>query len=223
MSEINSNPQGNPQECLRAVKAMSEELKNARKTLINSETCVVNRNLLLAQLEYLQNNIPEAVTQAADIVSNEEALLQEWEQKRNEMLNTATMQAQDKVNEATMKASQMAEQASQMVEQATRDANTIKENATNEAEAYVENAKQEAARIVEEAQKKADELVEKESIMRRARVESDELKENARQEAANLHKNTLDYIDSLLADTDRKMSELINNIRLERNEIQNHR
>ena len=49
------------------------------------------------------------------------------------------------------------------------------------------------------------------------------IRENARQEASELHKNTLDYIDSLLADTDRKLSELINNIRLERNEIRNHR
>ena len=81
----------------------------------------------------------------------------------------------------------------------------------------------EAARIIADAQKKADELVEEESIVRRARVESEELRENARQEAANLHKNTLNYIDSLLAETDRKMSELINNIRLERNEIQNRR
>ena len=53
--------------------------------------------------------------------------------------------------------------------------------------------------------------------------ECDELRESARQEAAELHKNTLDYMDSLLADTDRKLSELINNIRLERNEIQNRR
>ena len=48
-------------------------------------------------------------------------------------------------------------------------------------------------------------------------------RESARQEAAALHKNTLDYIDSLLAETDRKMSELLNSIRLERNEIRNHR
>ena len=217
--EISSNPQ----ECLRAINALQDELRSAKKTLLNSETCVVNRNVMLAQLEYLQNNIPEAVTQAAEIVSNEEALRQEWEQRRTEMLSTASIQAQDKLNEASQKANQMAEQASQMVEQASRDANTIKENAHNAANAYIENAKQEAARIVEEAEKKAAELVSEENIVKRARVESDELKENARQEAANLHKNTLDYIDSLLADTDRKMSELINNIRLERNEIQNHR
>ena len=65
--------------------------------------------------------------------------------------------------------------------------------------------------------------MEEENIVRRARVESEELRESAKADAANLHKNTLDYIDSLLAETDRKMSELINNIRLERNEIRNHR
>lgn len=217
--EISSNPQ----ECIRAVNALETELKNAKKTLLNSETCVVNRNVMLAQLEYLRNNIPEAVEQAAEIVSNEETLRAEWEQKRKEMMNNANIQVQDQLNEATQKANQMAEQASQMVEQASRDANTIKENATNEANAYVEDARNKAAQIVEEGEKKAAELVDKENIVRRARVESEELLENARQEAANLHKNTLDYIDSLLADTDRKMSELINNIRLERNEIQNHR
>ena len=72
-------------------------------------------------------------------------------------------------------------------------------------------------------EKKAAELVEEENIVRRARVESEELRESAKEDAANLHRNTLDYIDSLLAETDRKMSELINNIRLERNEIRNRR
>ena len=77
--------------------------------------------------------------------------------------------------------------------------------------------------MLEDAENKARQLVEEENIVRRARVECDELRESARQEASELHKNTLDYIDSLLAETDRKLSELINNIRLERNEIRNHR
>ena len=77
--------------------------------------------------------------------------------------------------------------------------------------------------VLEDAENKAAKLVEEESIVRRARVECEELRESARQETAELHKNTLDYIDSLLAETDRKLSELINSIRLERNEIRNHR
>ena len=49
------------------------------------------------------------------------------------------------------------------------------------------------------------------------------LREKAQQDAATLHKNTLDYIDSMLADLDRNMSNMINSVRMERSEIKNHR
>ena len=163
-------------ECLKAVNILFEELKNAKRSLINSETCTVNRNLMQAQLEYLRDNLPDTVEKAAEIVKEEEAIRTETEQKRDEMLQSAQAQAQGMVK-----------------------------------------------RLIEDAEKKAAQMVEEESIVRRARVECEELRESARQETAELHRNTLDYMDSLLAETDRKLSELINNIRLERNEIRNHR
>ena len=147
---------------------------------------------------------------------SEETIRTETEQKRTEILQNANTQAQSMVNDASQK-------ANQMVEQATQDANSLMERANHEASACIEAAKAEAQHIIQDAEKKAQELVEEENIVRRARVESEELRESAKADAANLHKNTLDYIDSLLAETDRKMSELINNIRLERNEIRNHR
>ena len=210
-NEINS-----AQLCLNAVQALQEQLKGARKTLINSETCIVNRSIMTAQLEYLKDNLPKTVEIAARIVEEEETIRTETEQKRTEILESANAQAQNMVNDATQKSRQMMEQANQ-------EANSLMDRAGQEASACVEAAKAEAQRIVQDAEKKAQELVEEESIVRRARVESEELRESAKADAANLHKNTLDYIDSLLAETDRKMSELINNIRLERNEIRNHR
>ena len=202
--------------CLNAVRALEDQLRGARKSLINSETCVVNRNIMTAQLEYLKDNLPETVEMAAKIVAEEETIRTETEQKRSEILETANISAQNTLNEANQK-------AHQMVDQASRDAASMMDRAGQEASACVEAAKAEAARIVQEAEKKAQELVEQENIVRRARVESEELRESAKADAANLHKNTLDYIDSLLAETDRTISELINNIRLERNEIRNHR
>lgn len=202
--------------CLKAVNVLHNELQTARKSLIKSETCVVNRATMIAQLEYLRENLPETVDKAAEIVKNEQAIRRETEEKRVEILESASAQAQNMVNNASAK-------AQQTVDQAIQEANARVEHAVNEANACVEKAKAEAARIIADAEKKAAELVEEENIVRRARVESDELRENAKAEAAKLHKNTLDYIDSLLAETDRKMSELINSIRLERNEIQNHR
>ena len=210
-NEINS-----AQLCLNAVQALQEQLKGARKTLINSETCIVNRSNMTAQLEYLKDNLPKTVEIAARIVEEEETIRTETEQKRTEILESANAQAQNMVNDATQKSRQMMEQANQ-------EANSLMDRAGQEASACVEAAKAEAQRIVQDAEKKAQELVEEENIVCRARVESEELRENAKADAANLHKNTLDYIDSLLAETDRKMSELINNIRLERNEIRNHR
>ena len=204
------------EECLKAVNILMEELKNAKRSLINSESCIVNRGLMQAQLEYLRDHLPETVKMAAAIVREEETIRTETEQKKNEILENASIQAQNMVNEAT-------QNAQQMIDQANKDAVSLVERANQESAATVEAASAEAARILDDAEKKAQQMVEEESIVRRARVECDELRESARQEAAQLHKNTLDYMDSLLAETDRKLSELLNNIRLERNEIRNHR
>ena len=203
-------------ECLKAVNILFEELKNAKRSLMSSEGCIVNRNLMQAQLEYLRDNLPDTVKKAAAIVEEEETIRNETEMKKKEILENASTQAQNMVNEAT-------QNAQQIMEQANREANALMDRATQEVTARMEAVNAETSRMMSDAEKKAQQLVEEESIVRRARVESDELRESARQEAAELHKNTLDYMDSLLAETDRKLSELINNIRLERNEIRNHR
>ena len=202
--------------CLNAVQALEDQLRGARKTLINSETCVVNRGIMSAQLEYLKDNLPQTVTIAAKIVAEEETIRNETEQKRKEIIDAANAQAQNTLTDSSQKSRAMLEQANQ-------EANALMDRANQEAAACIEAAKAEAQRIVQDAEKKAAELVEEENIVRRAKVESEELRESAKEDAANLHRNTLDYIDSLLAETDRKMSELINNIRLERNEIRNRR
>ena len=203
-------------ECLKAVNILFEELKNAKRSLMSSEGCIVNRNLMQAQLEYLRDNLPDTDKKAAAIVEEEETIRNETEMKKKEILESASTQAQNMVNEAT-------QNAQQIMEQANREANALMDRATQEVTARMEAVNAETSRMMSDAEKKAQQLVEEESIVRRARVESDELRESARQEAAELHKNTLDYMDSLLAETDRKLSELINNIRLERNEIRNHR
>jgi cell division septum initiation protein DivIVA len=204
------------EECLKAIDILMGELKNAKRSLISSDSCLVNRSLMQAQLEYLRNHLPDTVKKAAAIVQEEETIRIETEQKKKEILENASIQAQNMVNEAT-------QNSQQMMEQANKDAVSLVEHANQEASARVEAAAAEASRMLEDAENKARQMVEEESIVRRARVECEELRESARQEATELHKNTLDYMDSLLAETDRKLSELLNNIRLERNEIRNHR
>ena len=96
--------------CLKAVSVLQQELQNAKKTLLKSETCIVNRDLMTAQLEYLRENIPDTVDKAAEIVRNEETIRTETEQRREQILGEAQNQAQSMVNDAGMKAQQMMEQ-----------------------------------------------------------------------------------------------------------------
>ena len=84
-----ANEINNAQLCLNAVRALQEQLRGARKTLINSETCIVNRSIMTAQLEYLQDNLPKTVEIAARIVEEEETIRTETEQKRTEILESA--------------------------------------------------------------------------------------------------------------------------------------
>ena len=44
------------EQCLKAIDAIKQELANARKGLLNSETCLVNRSLMQAQRKGRRNN-----------------------------------------------------------------------------------------------------------------------------------------------------------------------
>ena len=92
------------EECLKAVNILFDELKNAKRSLISSEGCIVNRGLMQAQLEYLRDNLPDTVKKAAAIVEEEETIRNETEQKRREILENATLQAQNMVSEASQNA-----------------------------------------------------------------------------------------------------------------------
>ena len=78
-----SNDIKSSSECLKAVDILFEELKNAKRSLMNSESCIVNRGLMQAQLEYLRNHLPDTVKKAAAIVEEEETIRNETESKQH--------------------------------------------------------------------------------------------------------------------------------------------
>ena len=216
-----------PENCVKAVRVLMRELSTAKKTLMNSENCVVNRSVMQAQLEYLDANLPDTVKKAAEIVREEETIRTETETKKNQILSEAQSQAEQLASETKAQAQNLMDQANQearaLMDRANQEANALMEKANQEASACVEAARAEAARMVEDAEKKARQLIEEENIVRRARVESDEIREKAQQETALLQKNTLEFIDRQLLEADRSISEMLNAIRLERNEVRNRR
>ncbi|MBQ8073472.1 MAG: hypothetical protein IJ231_06880 [Clostridia bacterium] len=216
-----------PENCVKAVRVLMNELVNAKKTLINADNCVVNRAVMQAQLEYLDQNLPDTVRKAAEIVQAEATIRAETEAKKNEILSAAQSQAEQLASETRTQAQNLMDQANQeahaLMDRANQEANALMDKANQEATACVEAARAEAARMLEDAEKKARQLIEEENIVRRARVESDEIREKAQQETAQLQKNALDFVDHQLMEADRSISEMLNAIRLERNEVRNRR
>ena len=216
-----------PENCVKAVKVLMQELQGAKKTLMNAENCVVNRLVMQAQLVYLDENLPDTVRKAAEIVQAEATIRAETEAKKNEILTAAQNQAEQLANETNAQAQDLMDRANQearaLMDRANQEANTLMDKANQEATACVEAARAEAARMIEDAEKKARQMVEEENIVRRARVESDEIREKAQQETAQLQKNALEFVDRQLMEADRSISEMLNAIRLERNEVRNRR
>ena len=145
------------EECLKAVSILFEELKNAKRSLMSSESCVVNRSLMQAQLEYLRDNLPDTVKKAAAIVQEEATIRNETEQKRKEILENASAQAQNMVNEAS-------QNAQQIMDQANREANELVERASQEVKARMEAASAETNRMISDAEKRPNSLLKRKAL-----------------------------------------------------------
>ena len=102
-----------PGRCMKAVEAMIEHLSGARKTLMNAENCVVNRQTLQSQLAYLRENLPSSVSTAAKIVEEEMTLRAETRAWKERTEKEAAEKAQQTVSEANTAAQNLMDQANQ--------------------------------------------------------------------------------------------------------------
>lgn len=207
---------GSIEQCMVILREISGTIVNARKAFMSGDACVVSREALLDRLDQLQRSLPGAVNTAMEYVKNIQMIQQQAEQDRTAMLRDAQNQAQQMLQDAQQK-SQAATSAAEYAAQETH------RKSQEEATSCVEAARAEAARILEDAQRRAQALVGQEEIVRRARVEAKELKEGAQEEILQVRQNTFDYLDGLMEAMDRRLSETINDLRMERTELNNHR
>ena len=200
--------------CINLVHELQELIIGSRRAFISGNACVVDRQSMLDKLNELEHSLPEAVRQAHESLKTLDAHQEQVEEE-----------CRVKVNEANQKAQQILASAKKTEEEAQQKAASVASAAENqrkseeEAKSCVEAGRAEAMRIVEEAQRHAAALVSKEEIVRRARVEVKEMQENAQAQLANVRRNTFDYLDNLMAQADQAMAGLINDLRMERNEL----
>lgn len=211
------------EQCMGIIHELHEAVKQARRSWVNNETCVVNRKQLENGMDILRGNLPDVMVHAEDIVREESAIRAKAQQDCQEALTAAQAKAQAMIAEAQQQQQQAqidVQNARATAEQIIADA---QRNAQDEANRIIAQANQEAANIVAKGEAERNELVQQENVYRVATVEAEELRESTRKEMTMVRQNTFDYLDNVMGEVDRCLNQLVNDLRIERGELNNHR
>lgn len=211
------------EQCMAIIRELTETVDTARKTLINSDACVVSRSLLQDRLSTLENILPDALTQAEGIIREDAAIRAQTAQDCSEALTNAQNRAKQMIADAQSQVAQAQTEVKKAGETAQRTVQEAQQRAQDEANRMIQQANQEAAAIRAKAEQDRDELVSHENVYRVATVEAEELRESTRKELMQIRQNTFDYLDNVMGEVDRCLNSLSNDIRMERGELNNHR
>ncbi len=211
------------EQCLALINELDDAVENARKTLINAEACVINRKYLQDHLEMLKGLLPDALEQAESIIKEDAAIRAQTAQDCSEALTNAQNRAKQMIADAQNQVAQAQNEVKKATDAAQRTVQEAQQRAQDEANRIVQQANQEAAAIHAKAEQERNELVSHENVYRVATVEAEELRESTRKELMQIRQNTFDYLDNVMGEVDRCLSSLSNDIRMERNELNNHR
>lgn len=211
------------EQCRAIIRELEETVNSARKTLINSDSCIVSRSLLLERLDQLSDTLPEAFHQAESIIRDEKALRAQTVQDCNEALTSAQNRAKQMVADAQNQVAQAQAEAQKAADMAQRTLQEAQQKAQEEGNRLVQQANQEAAAIRASAEQERNALVSQENVYRVATVEAEELRENTHKELLQIRQNTFDYLDHVMGEVDRCLGDLSNEIRSERAELNKHR
>lgn len=204
------------EQCMAIIRELESNVTEAKKVFISPDLCMVNRDHMVTRLRQLYASLPTAMTTAEEYVRNIELIRQQTEQECSAKLLDAQQTSQKMLSEAEAKAESLTRQS----EKAAQD---TQRHSQEQAAALLESAQSEARRVIDEATRHADALVQHEEIVRRARVEASEAREQAEADMHQLRKNTFDYLDHVMEQADRSLSELVSDIRNEHGALNNAR
>lgn len=206
-------------QCVSLIRDLQEMIVGSRRAFMSGNACVVDRQTLLDKLDELERSLPEAVRQANERMKAMEAYEEQIHQECAAKVSEANQEAQQIAAASRQSEAEAQKKINSMTAAANAAAAECQRKAEEEARSTVEAGRAEASRIIEEAQRHANALVAQEEIVRRARVEVKEMQEATQAQLAQLRRNTFDYLDNMLAQTDQHLGGLINELRMERNEL----
>lgn len=241
---------GSIDQVMTALREVEETVGGAQRLL--GDRCMVNKAFLLQRTEIIARCLPEAVTAAADVIKEEQAILEAARRSAAEQLQKAREEAQKIIDEAKKQANEMnnsarkageeaaraaaetKSQAASMRLQAEKEIASMRQQATQEAQAYVGKAQQDASNIIAKAQQDAQAIVAQgenaaraavaqDNVHRMAVVEAEEIRDATNKSMLLLRQQCVDYLDNILEDADRYLVSLTTDIRKQRQALDGHR
>ena len=241
---------GSIDQVMRALQELEETLNGAQLRLGNQ--CVVSRPFLMQRMETIGRCLPEAVTQGAQVIQQEKDIIEAARREAAEQLKKARDDAQKILDEAKKQAEELQVEARKANEDALKAAREAKNhteaerakaerevaNLRQQGQQELANARQQAQQvydsIVSKAQYEANNLtqqaeaaaraaVSQDNVHRMAVVAAQEMQDAVTQETAVLRQRGVDYVDSLLRDADSYLCALMEDIRKQRQALDDHR
>ncbi|APT85037.1 DivIVA domain-containing protein [Corynebacterium aquilae] len=199
-----------------------------------SQNCMVPRATVLTQLEAIRDDLPDNLENAAEVLAEEEDILNEAQhradallisadEEANRILEDARQQAADAVEEAKRQAqrtvAEAAERAARAVDDARRDAHELMEDATLKRDRMLENANSEYNRILEDARQQQEFLISDAEVVRRAEAEAHRIVDTAHADSLALRRDCDDFVDGKLGELQTSLSETLRRIERDRSAL----
>ncbi len=144
------------------IEEIEEYIDSCKPQMFNDSNIIVNRDELEELLDELRNKTPEEIRRYQKIISNQEAILANAQQKADEIIAKAQVktdelvsehqimqQAYARANEVVMLATK---QAQEILDKATTDANNIRESAITYTDDLLKNMQQTMSHTLETSQ-----------------------------------------------------------------------
>ena len=241
---------GSIDQVMTALREVEETVGGAQRLL--GDRCMVNKAFLLQRTEIIARCLPEAVTAAAEVIKDEQVILEAARRSAAEQLQKAREEAQKIIDDAKKQANEMNNSARKATDEANRAAAETKnqvasmrlqaekeiaamrQQAQQEAQAYVGKAQQDASNIIAKATQDAQAIVaqgenaaraavSQDNVHRMAVVEAEEIRDATNKSMLLLRQQCVDYLDNILEDADRYLVSLTTDIRKQRQALDGHR
>lgn len=156
----------------------------------------------MQRIEALINDIQFVIDDAGTVPFSKKVLVDsdEIEQILNEMKNS--------LPEEIKQAKWINEEKDKIISAADQEKNTI-----------IDNARKEADEIIKNAQQRAEELISENTITEQATKYGEDLVERAEDNARMLKEQSVNYVDEILAITEDRLHEILDELASNRNEL----